>query len=56
MTQDEFDKITTAISKLPKFEYPTFVFYVNGKKYTIKAESYSIAYYVILPKLVTKWA
>jgi hypothetical protein len=31
-----------------------FVFYRYGKKYTIKAESYSIAYYVILPKIIKK--
>lgn len=31
-----------------------FVFWRNGRKYTIKAESYSIAYYVILPKIIKK--
>jgi hypothetical protein len=35
-------------------KHQIFVFYRNNRKYTIKAESYSIAYYVILPKIIKK--
>ncbi len=54
MDTKTFDTVMTAIQNMrdnPPMKQ-TFVFYVKGKKYTIKAESYSIAYWVILPKLI----